>query len=37
VEVAWWQFARGVALARSGKADEAATYLWGPQGARRIG
>lgn len=25
VEVAWWQFARGVALARSGKADEAAT------------
>ena len=25
VEVAWWHFARGVALARTGKADEAAT------------
>jgi hypothetical protein len=25
VEVAWWHFARGVALARSGKANEAAT------------
>jgi len=25
VEVAWWHFARGVALARTGKADDAAT------------
>ena len=25
VEVAWWHFSRGVALARTGKADEAAT------------
>ena len=32
VEVAWWHFARGVALARTGKADEAAAER---DGARR--
>ena len=37
VEVAWWHFARGVALARTGKADEAASGARGAGGSIREG